>query len=593
MIKKRKNKQQAKDILIAFDRDGTLIYDDGYFGRKENWKEEIKFYKGAIETIKVLNSFADVIVASNQIGVALGFYGPDRVEQINKYLDDIFKKQGAKIDGWYFCPYVERKWAVKNGLNLKSHWVKQSFPKTRKPQIGMIKLAVTDLNRTINSYKKIFIIGDSLDDIKMALNLANGIGIFFKNRKNSNLIKEARILASANPNRIFFINHLSTAIKIIKNEMKDKKTDYRKDYQIDYHKLMFHPERLASWLKAQNSWQEAKKLYPLYVEISLSGICNHRCRFCAFDYLGYDKGFANFQNLKRAIKDLGKGGVKSVLFSGEGEPLLYPKVKEIIRYTNSLGIDVALATNGTFLTEDILINILPCLKWLRVSLDAGTAETHMKIHQTKTQEFDKIISNLQKAAKIKKKKNLQCVLGGQLILLPDNYKEVKILAKKLKNIGFDYLAIKPYSQHPDSFNREYSGLSYKKYLYPKGINLKDDLEKFNDDNFQVIFRETAMKKLEEKRPYSKCYAIPYFWAHLTTNGDVYSCGNFIGNKKFNLGNYNKKSFKQIWEGDKRKKHWQFMRTKFKTINCRENCRMDEINRYLERLINPPEHVNFI
>ena len=37
--------------------------------------------------------------------------------------------------------------------------------------------------------------------------------------------------------------------------------------------------------------------------------------------------------------------------------------------------------------------------------------------------------------------------------LPDNYKEVEILANKLK-IGFDYLSIKPYSQHPDSFNRE-------------------------------------------------------------------------------------------------------------------------------------------
>ncbi|MFA5755218.1 MAG: radical SAM protein [Candidatus Paceibacterota bacterium] len=370
--------------------------------------------------------------------------------------------------------------------------------------------------------------------------------------------------------------------------MKNKNQDYKIDYQIDYHKIMFHPERLALWLKALKSWKEAKQLYPIYVEVSLSGVCNHRCRFCAFDYLGYNEGFADFRNLKRVINDMTKGRVKSILFSGEGEPLLHPKVKEIIQYTSSQGIDVALSTNGTFLTEDVSKNILPFLKWLKVSIDAGTAKTHIKIHRPKMQDFDQIMNNIQKVAKIKKKKKLECTLGGQLILLPDNYEEVKILAKKLKNIGFDYLVIKPYSQHPDSFNKEYEGIYYEKYFY-----LKDELEKFNDKNFQIIFREHTMKKLEREKSYKKCHAVPYFWAHLVTNGDVYSCGNFIGDKRFKLGNYNQESFKRIWEGEKRKKHWEFMEKNFKTVNCRENCRMDEINRYLERLINPPKHVNFI
>ncbi len=367
-----------------------------------------------------------------------------------------------------------------------------------------------------------------------------------------------------------------------------KNIDYKKDYSIDYHKLMFHPEKLAHWLRSLNSWSEAKKLYPIYIEISLSGVCNHRCRFCAFDYLGYNKGFADFKNLKQAIKNMAKGGVKSILFSGEGEPLLYPKIKEIVKYTNSLGIDVAIATNGTFLTESMAGNILPFLKWLRASIDAGTSKTHFKIHRPQEQDYDIIMNNLKQVSEIRKKNKLECTLGGQLILLPDNYKEVEILANKLKKIGFDYLSIKPYSQHPDSFNREYEGISYEKYLY-----LKKELEKYNDKKFQVIFRDEAMTKLKTQRPYKKCYAVPFFWAHLITNGDVYSCGNFIGDTRFKLGNYNQQSFKTIWESDKRKKHWQFMKDNFKTTHCRENCRMDEINRYLEKLVNPPEHVNFI
>ena len=358
-------------------------------------------------------------------------------------------------------------------------------------------------------------------------------------------------------------------------------------YLIDYHKLMYHPEVLAQWLKSFNNWSLAKKIYPIYAEISPSGVCNHRCQFCAFDYLGYNQGFANFKNLKRVIRDMKRGGVKSINFSGEGEPLLYPKITELITFASSLKLDVALTTNGTFLTKEILKKILPHLCWLRVSLDAGTPQTHFKIHRPQKPEFEIILNNLKEAVKLRRKLKSQCTLGVQFLLLDDNYQEIEILAKKLKEIGMDYLIIKPYSQHPKSFNRKYEKSDYKKYL-----SLEEKLKKFNDKNFQIIFRKHTIEKLFEERPYKICHAVPFFWVHLATNGDVYSCGNFVKDERFKLGNYNEKSFKEIWEGNKRKKHWEFMKN-FSIKNCRKNCRMDEINRYLEKLKNPPPHVNFI
>ena len=341
-------------------------------------------------------------------------------------------------------------------------------------------------------------------------------------------------------------------------------------------------------MRAQNSWSEAKKLYPIYVEISSSGACNHRCRFCALDYLGYKTGLANFKNLKRAINDMAKGGVKSIQFGGEGEPLLHPKIKEIIQYTKSLGIDISFTTNGTFLKSELLKDILPLITWIKVSIDAGKPETHLKIHRPKVQDFEAIINNLKKAVEIRKATRAHCTLGGQMLLLPDNYKEAVILAKKLKKIGLDYLVIKPYSQHRKSITWEYKNISYKKYFY-----LADKLKKLNSKKFQVVFRKETMKKLGADRSYKTCHAVPFFWAYLMANGDVYTCSSFLGDKKFRIGNYNKKSFKQIWEGEERKRHWKFIRSKLNIKQCRENCRMDGINRYLEELNNPPEHVNFI
>ena len=205
-----------KDVLVALDRDGTLIHDDDcYFGRNDDWKEKIKFYQGAVETIKTLNDFGRIIVSTNQIGVARGFYGPERVKEINYVLDNLLREQGAMVDGWYFSPYVERSWAEKNGLESNNPWVLDHFPETRKPQIGMLKLAANDLRKDLPSFKKIFVIGDSLDDLNMALN-AGGIGIFFKNGKNDHLTDQVKELSSANPGKIFCVNDLTIAAEIIK-----------------------------------------------------------------------------------------------------------------------------------------------------------------------------------------------------------------------------------------------------------------------------------------------------------------------------------------------------------------------------------------
>ena len=61
-------------------------------------------------------------------------------------------------------------------------------------------------------------------------------------------------------------------------------------YSIDSHKLMYHPERVTQWLQASNQWERIKEIYPIYMEISPMGACNHRCTFCSVDYLSHDTG---------------------------------------------------------------------------------------------------------------------------------------------------------------------------------------------------------------------------------------------------------------------------------------------------------------
>lgn len=361
-------------------------------------------------------------------------------------------------------------------------------------------------------------------------------------------------------------------------------------FGIESHKIMYHPERTAQWLEAGDGWDKLKKVYPIYVEISPAGSCNHRCIFCALDYVGYQPVFLDTQNLKKTFTAMAEGGVKSIMMAGEGEPLLHPDIVDLTVHAKKIGLDVAFTTNGVLITDKFLSEALPAVTWMKISLDAGTAETYSKIHRTQPEDFEKVLVNLKKAVQLKRQNKLNCTIGAQMVLLPENAHEVILLAKKLKEIGLDYFVVKPYSQHHKSLHRNYENIKYEQYA-----GLDAELKNISDDKFSVIFRGHTMKKWDvDDKPYSVCRATPFFWAYLMSNGDLYSCSAFLGDQRFVVGNIKEKSFSEIWEGEKRRQNWELLRKDFDINNCRQNCRMDEVNRFLYSLKdNLPEHVNFI
>jgi radical SAM protein with 4Fe4S-binding SPASM domain len=279
------------------------------------------------------------------------------------------------------------------------------------------------------------------------------------------------------------------------------------------------------------------------------------------------------------------------MYAGEGEPLLHKKINEIVKATKSAGIDVSFTTNATVLNQDFVDQSLPLTSWIKVSINAGSSATYAKVHQTKEKDFFKVIDNLKNAVTAKKKNNLKCIIGAQSLLLPENSNEMIRLVEICRDeIGLDYLVIKPYSQHLLS-----KTIVYKNIDYSDSLLFGDKLRSFSTSNFKVIFRENTIKKyIHDVNRYTKCNATPFFWAYVMASGDVYGCSAYLLDKKFMYGNLNDQTFQQIWEGDKRKESFKFIRNELDIKQCRVNCRMDEINRYLFNLSeNLVEHVNFI
>lgn len=348
--------------------------------------------------------------------------------------------------------------------------------------------------------------------------------------------------------------------------------------RMDSHKLIFHPDRVARWLAGEN-------IYPIEMEVGLSGACNHRCIFCAVDYMGYKPQMLNAENFIKSLNSMGAVGVKSIIYAGEGEPLLNPNAPEIFNHTKSVGIDAALSTNGVLLTKEKSEYCLKSLSWIRFSIAGATAATYSKIHQCKPNDLGRVFQNMRDAVTIKHEQGLNTTLGTQLLLLPENKSEVFTLGKVVREIGLDYFTVKPFSQHPSSKAKLHVDYSESEEI---GRRLKE----LETDNFKIYFRSKSIENLNIDKPYDECAGVN-FMTYMDCRGNIFPCIVFMGNKDFIYGNINEQDFAELWQSEQAKKIRARFNDEFIHKYCRKNCRLDEMNKYLNELKNPGLHVNFI
>lgn len=350
--------------------------------------------------------------------------------------------------------------------------------------------------------------------------------------------------------------------------------------RMDSHKLIFHPRRVADWL-------EGRTVYPITVEISPSGNCNHRCVFCALDYLQYQNRFLEKKLMLDTLKEMQVGGVRSIVLAGEGEPLLNRDTPELIVAAKNQGLDVAMSSNGVLFSEEIALTSLPGLTWIRFSVNGAVAESYQQIHRGNKNDFDRVLSNIARTVEIKKSKGLSVTIGVQFLLLPDNSEGLMEFARLLKGIGTDYLTIKPYSQHPQSSCALGRIEDYDSYQ-----ELEQALSSLNNDSFQVIFRSSSMAKLKSyQKAYTRCLGIP-FWSYIDAGGEVWPCLAYIGNERFACGNLHQMSYGEIIKSPRYREVVKMI-SEMDISACRDLCRLEAINEYLHELTYPGEHVNFI
>lgn len=94
---------------------------------------------------------------------------------------------------------------------------------------------------------------------------------------------------------------------------------------------------------------------PISAWCAPTDVCNHRCAFCSVGERIGD--VLRFEQIKSFIDQLVVRGLKSITFSGGGNPLIYrckesgATIETVIEYAYNQGLEVAMITNGMPLVE--------------------------------------------------------------------------------------------------------------------------------------------------------------------------------------------------------------------------------------------------
>lgn len=349
-------------------------------------------------------------------------------------------------------------------------------------------------------------------------------------------------------------------------------------FNLDGHKLQHHLERVLAWKQGQD-------VAPINVEISPMGACNHRCVFCNYNYLGHKSRLPKGKMID-LVSQLAAAGVKAVIFAGSGEPSLHEDTFPAIEKARSLGLDVAMSTNGALLTQDNLECIARNLTWIRFSCSGTTPENYAQIHGTSADDYAKVVANINKLRALKETLRTNLTIGVQLVLLPQNMEGVLAQANFMKHAGVDYFVVKHFYAHEkNSFTIDSDNISS---AFLAELGKQAGLMSTETYSFVVRSRDA----LDRDRPYSTCEGLPFFF-YVSENGDVYSCFSHQEDAQTCFGNVIESSFAEVCSSQKKRDAIQYIQNCINKNTCQANCRHHQMNLYLWNLAHPPQHVNFI
>lgn len=352
-------------------------------------------------------------------------------------------------------------------------------------------------------------------------------------------------------------------------------------------KIGYHVDRIADM-------RAGRQAVPINIQLVPSDFCNQDCFYCAYrssnglsvqQFGGEDKAGQPTHNplrmiptekLREIIDDAAALGVKSITWTGGGEPTAHPDHLELFERALSRGLECSLNTNGQVLRTGWK-DLLPRFTYVRFSVDGSNAEEYAAIRRARPDVFNKVMVNIRSLVDEVRRRGSDCVVGAGYVVTPQYHASTAQAVAALRGTGIAYVRLASLQSTEDvgiygdrlaaARNSVRAALAQATPTF-KVIDLFDAaLGKRMDDPF-CGFQQVVIYIGGNQKIYRCCYV-------------AYSQPGEIGDlRTMRLFDWFRSEQKRVAIAD------------FDARSC-PSCPLAEKNERIAALLRPPMHVNFI
>ncbi len=313
---------------------------------------------------------------------------------------------------------------------------------------------------------------------------------------------------------------------------------------------------------------------PFTVYIEQTKYCNFKCFYCIhstrdeadgeFRALGHrmqhiDEGF--FEKIIRELKEFPQGGIKRIVFSGLGEPLMNPHLPDYVRMVVEAGIAgrVEIITNGLLLTpEKSRALVAAGITNINISVQGLDAAGYEKTCGIRI-DFERYLENLKYL--YEHKGNVQIYIKAIDATLGTKENEEKFFEL------FSPFADRIYIEHLVVMQQQMDGLR----------EIVDGTKNFYGEELDVNRKVCAQS---------------FYFMQIGCEGDIFPCPVPGLGKNLSMGNAKEHTLTEIWNGSRRRGFLRKMLKKEKDQipDCATCTCFNAINNPMEQLDDDAERL---
>ena len=284
---------------------------------------------------------------------------------------------------------------------------------------------------------------------------------------------------------------------------------------------------------------------PYYIQLAITDVCNLDCGMCPRRHVNTEKTHIDFEVFKKIIDRLDKA--EEISLVGLGEPFVYPKIFEAIRYCKTKSLLVKITTNGLLLnTEKKLRELISSgLDTITFSVESIDDQTDGKVH--KNYQVFGYIENL-----IRMKKDLNSPLPRivlQSVLVKDRQKDIYRIIEWGAKKGVDRINIIRMTKYfetglerPDMQEEKEIFKEFSRLRKTHTIRIDCMQDQFYDGLKSIMYKHT-----KNFLRIDSCCTRLMDYPYITQQGDMIPCCVL---PDYVFGNILEKNIQEIWHGER-------------------------------------------